>query len=295
MLVIVSFLPNSTIKNNLEHNLGETLINQEIVTPQSDLNTNIKYVKKINNFKNISANSRAALFVDKETGEILFEKNIDEKLPMASITKLMTALIAIENIEPNEILTVPKLNTRPLDSRMWLTEGDKIIFSELLNGLLINSASDAALTISNHVSGGEKEFAALMNEKAKLIGLNDTQFTNSVGWDEPNHESNVRDLVNLSNLALSNKQIRGVVKKKSYIAKSTTGKKYYLLNTNALLGLENYYGIKTGTTYAAGECVAVYYNDGEREIIGVLLNSQNRFGETEKIVEWIKENFIFYD
>jgi D-alanyl-D-alanine carboxypeptidase (penicillin-binding protein 5/6) len=293
-LLAVSLLPTSPQKASLEDSLKEVLLNQKVIENKEVEEVDIEAVEKTNDFEEMALGSSAALFIDRNSGEILYEKSAEKALPMASITKLMTAIIATEKIEDNEILTVPKLNTKPLDSRMWLTEGDKLKFSEILHGLLVNSGSDAALTISNHISGSEADFAALMNEKAKLLGLHDTQFTNSVGWDATNHRSTARDLVNLTNVALTNKQIKNVVKKRSYTAESENGKKYILSNTNLLLNNNTYLGAKTGTTFAAGECLATYYNDGDREIIGVVLNSPSRFGETQNTINWIKENYTFY-
>lgn len=248
--------------------------------------------EKSSKFETTSASALSALFIDEGSGEILFEKNKNKKLSMASTTKLMTALIAVEKLKLDEVVTVPSVSPRPLDSVVGLVTGDKIKVSELLHGLLIESGSDAALTISGKIAGGEHQFAALMNEKATILGLKNTQFTNSVGYDDQNHYSNAEDLIKLARVALSNKTIAEIVAKPSYVATSELGRKYHLSNTNKLLG-GVFKGVKTGTTFVAGECLISFYNDGTRKIIGVVLGSPDRFYETKNIIDWAKNNFVW--
>lgn len=293
-LIFISFFPNNEQRIKLEKTLKEITLGQEVSKNYQKKSKKINGIEKVVNYNEISLSANAALFIDKKSGEIIYEKNIDKKLPIASLTKLMTAIIAIENIKEDEILTVPQLSLSPLDSKMWLVAGDKIKFSELLHGLLMNSGADAALTISKHISGNDAEFSALMNEKSKILGLNNTEFSNSVGWDSPNNRSTARDLINLANIALSNKTITNIVGKKNYTAISINGRKYPLSNTNLLLNGTSYRGIKTGTTFAAGECLVTYYTDSESEILGVILNSPSRFEETQNTINWIQNNYKFY-
>jgi D-alanyl-D-alanine carboxypeptidase (penicillin-binding protein 5/6) len=206
---------------------------------------------------------------------------------------LMTALIVVENAKLTDIVTVPILVTQPLDTNMGLAVGDKITVNDLLHGLLIESGADASLALSNFVAGSEQKFVALMNERAAKLGIKDTQFTNSIGHDDTGHYSTASDIVKISRVALSNPQIAEIVSKKSYTATSTEGKKYFLSNTNLLLGTPYYMGIKTGTTFMAGQCLSSIYDDGVRRVYGVVLGSFSRFTETEDILEWTKRSYTW--
>lgn len=237
--------------------------------------------------------AKSAIFIDRESGKILYEKNKENKLPIASTTKLMTALIVYEKLETDKVIIVPKLTTRPLDSIMGIREGQKFTVLNLLHGLLIESGSDAANALVTAVSGNENSFVALMNEKANLLGLTNTQFTNSVGYDSNGNFSTAYDLAKLSKVFLKNELLSNIVNKSSYIASSESGEKYYLTNTNQLLNGITYKGLKTGTTFSAGECLISYYEEGDKKIIGVVLDSPARFFEANQATQWIKSNYIW--
>jgi D-alanyl-D-alanine carboxypeptidase (penicillin-binding protein 5/6) len=290
-LIALSFLPSFDIKNRIVDTLQGEMVKEPTIAIQENGSSQVP--EEAPNFSGLSSTSKAALFIDYESGRILFEKNKDLRLPMASTTKLFTALIALEHAEPTDIVTVPAHTILPLDTTMGLTAGDKVSVSDLLHGLLIQSGADASYALSNYVAGTEDNFVALMNERAAKLGLKDTQFTNSIGYDDTGHYSTASDLAKISGIALTNPLIAEIVSKKSYTAASQEGKKYYLSNTNLLLGAPNYKGIKTGTTFMAGQCLASLYDDGRSKIIGVLLGSGSRFAETEHIIEWTKSSFTW--
>lgn len=289
LTIFISLLPNSNLKNSYYEKIAQKVATKlpEQKQPEELKLVNIPQRKAE---YTIGTESSAALFVDVQSGEILFEKEKDKKLPIASTTKLMTALVAIDKLDLNEVITVPNYSLRPLDSAMGLTPGTKFKTSELLHGLLIDSAADAALTISAKL-GGEHEFASLMNEKTKILGLKNTQFSNSVGYDDPGNYSTASDLVAIARIALSSPTISGIVSKPSYTVTDENGRKYFVSNTNKLLSNPNFKGIKTGTTIEAGQCLITLFDDGEREIIGVVLASPERFGDTQNIIEWTKQAF----
>lgn len=291
-LLLISYLPNTDNKANLENEIKKQIGQTPITTENNNYTQSVTTTEKAENFQPLTASAAAVYFLDIRSGEVLLEKNAEKRLPMASITKLMTALIVAERLEMNEVLTVPLTSTRPGDSTAGLVYGDRLTVYNLLQGLLINSGSDAASALAKNISGSEADFVALMNEKATILGLSDTQFTNPVGWDDNGHYSTVHDLANLTSVALSNPTINEIVKKKTAKVVSTTGRTYYLTNTNLLLN-DYYLGAKTGTTYDAGQCFASYYRTVNQEIIGVVLNSPNRFSETKQIIEWIDDNYIF--
>jgi serine-type D-Ala-D-Ala carboxypeptidase (penicillin-binding protein 5/6) len=291
-LIFLAALPSFGYKSNLENRLTEAMIGKPNAQRQNQPQSSDPIIPiKTDPLSQAQAGASAAYFVDYNSGEVLYAKAENTKLPIASTTKLMTAIIATENLNQNQIVTVKPLNTLPLDSVMGLTNGDKIKVSELMHGLLIESGSDAAETLATSAGGTEAHFVALMNEKAKQYGLTNTQFTNPVGHDAYGNYSTASDLAKLSRIALSNKQIAEIVAKKSYVATSAPGKQYYLTNTNLLLSDPNYKGLKTGTTTDAGQCLIVLYDDGGRKILGVVLGSNDRFNETSGIIEWTKQAF----
>lgn len=289
LLLFVGIIPASNVKTDFERDLKGMIYKneEEQKIAVSDI---LNVPEKKAGYKEISADAQAALFLDFDTGEVFYSKNKDKRLSMASTTKLMTALIAIEELGLNQVITIPSVKTRFGDAVVGLASGDKVKVSELLHGLLIESGSDAALSFSHEISGSETEFAKLMNKKAKDLGLLNTNFQNSIGYDDASHYSTASDLAKLARVALSNKTIAKIVAKKTYYLTTESGKRYYLVNTNKLIG-GSYKGIKTGTTYSAGECLISLYNDGEREIIGVVLGSGDRFTDTKRIIEWTKKAF----
>ncbi|MBW6431806.1 serine hydrolase [Patescibacteria group bacterium] len=288
LLFTVALLPNSSKSNFWEEKLRERLDNRNIESEEITIDS---IPEEIEAFKEASVGARSAYFIDVKSGKILFDKNSEVKLPVASIAKLMTAVTVIGENELDEVVTISSQRTQLTDSTMGLILNDRLTIGELLHGLLINSGSDAALNLAAHTSGSEKEFVSLMNNKAKIFGLDNTNFTNPVGWDEVGNYSTAKDVANLARIALTSNTISEITTKKYYVAKSLNGRQYFLNNTNQLLGQNGYSGIKTGTTYRAGECLVTYYQDTEKEIVGVILNSPARYNETKYLVNWLESNF----
>jgi serine-type D-Ala-D-Ala carboxypeptidase (penicillin-binding protein 5/6) len=287
LFVILGFLPNFGFLESYENKIRSELL------PKIEKEESIKvFTPEKNNSLEIPVNSNAAYFVDWESGEILVAKNEKQRLPIASITKLMTALVAVKENTAEKVMTVPPVTYNGIDSTMGLSTGDRLKFKELLHGLLINSGGDAAKTIAVSTSGSETEFVKKMNETAKILELTNTNFSNVIGYDDPNNYSSAEDLAILARVALSNPHIKEIVSKKSYTATSETGKKYYLVNTNQLIG-PSFLGVKTGTTYGAGECLMSIYKEGDRQILGILLNSPGRFTETQNVIKWTREAFTW--
>lgn len=296
LFALVSLLPTHPLTDQAEVRLAEKLIPQKNIQPISESTEELKLPSvpdKITSPESISLGSRSALFADVASGKIIYEKNPDQKLPMASTTKLMTALLATEYLRPEQVVTIPSYTLRPLDAVMGIPVGTKIKTDELMHGLLMESGSDAAQAIAKIVAGSEAKFVALMNERAKLLGLNDTQFTNSIGHDDPTHYSTARDLVKLARIALESPDIAKIVGKPNYVATSVDGQKFYLVNTNKLIDGKVYKGVKTGTTFAAGECLITLYESDNKKIIGVVLTSPDRFSETRNLINWANRNFVW--
>ncbi len=247
------------------------------------------------NFPIVSA--QGALALDLDSGISLYEKNADQKLLPASTTKIMTALVAMDHYSLGEVITVGKTNVPADSQRLGLVEGEQMTFENLLYGLLVYSASDAAMTLAQNYPGGVESFVAAMNQKSVELHLNNTHFENPIGLDGYTHESTARDMVRLSEIAMENSEFAKVVGTKQIVIKSTDEKfAYPLTNINQLLGkVDGVLGVKTGWTVDARENLVTYVKRDGRRIMIAVLGSQDRFGETKELIDWIYGNYKWND
>ena len=200
-----------------------------------------------------SISARSAILIAAETGEALFEKAADERLPMASTTKIMTALAAIESMPLDTVVTVPAGAVGVEGSSVYLEAGEKLTLEDLLYALLLASANDAATAIALTVSGSVEEFAALMNEKAAALGLSGTHFTNPHGLYDEEHYTTAADLAKLTAYALENEVFAKIVStyKRTIPLNGDNGVRV-LINHNRLLRMsDDVIGVKTGFTKKA--------------------------------------------
>lgn len=237
--------------------------------------------------------ARGAIVIDANSKAILYQKNPDLKLLPASTTKIMTALIALENYSLNEVITIDIINTEPV--KMDLEVGEKITVENLLYGLLVGSANDAALALARHFPGGENGFIEAMNLKAKNLHLKNTQFTNAVGFDNFGQYTTVHDLSLLTAEAMRLDIFRRMVSTISItITDVDHTTSHELINLNLLLGqTPGLSGVKTGFTQLAGECLIAYIQRQNHQIITVILASNDRFGETKQLIDWVFTNFTW--
>jgi len=242
---------------------------------------------------NLKISARSAITMNVETGDIVYEKNIRKKLPVASLTKLMTALLAIEKIgNLNEQITISRNAVLTEGNSGNLKVGEKITAENLLRLLLVNSSNDAAVALAEYISGSEKQFVGLMNEKAKTLELKNTHFANSTGLDEEGNYSTVYDLVKLTKNILSEPPLLEIMRIQNSDVFSADGANvHHLRNTNKLLGKlpsVNIIGGKTGFTDQAGECLILItsHPENDQKIISVILGSEDRFGEMKKLVNY---------
>jgi len=235
----------------------------------------------------------AIMVVDIPSGTILFQKNPKSRLSPASITKIMTALVALEQYKMEDILTV---KTPIFEGRtMGLTPSERLTFENLLYGTLVHSANDAAYTIAENYPGGVEKFVQKMNEKAKELSLNDTNFANPIGFEEAGHFTTAQDLAYLATFALQNPIIAKIVGTAAItVADANFTRFYQLQNVNELLGkVPGVLGVKTGWTENAGECLVTAITKNDKEILIVLLSSKDRFGEAESLINWAFTNFTW--
>lgn len=253
--------------------------------PPYPVNRNISEPPKI---------STAGIYVlDIPSNVVLYEKNSREKFFPASTTKIMTALVALDHYKLDDVLTVKTVMNE--GRKMGLVSGEKLTFEALLYGSLIHSASDATYTIAENYSGGVENFVTKMNEKATSLYLSDTHFTNPIGFDDPNHYTTARDLAKLARVAIQNRIFAKTVSTKSITVSDVTYTYFHsLTNVNELLGrVAGVSGIKTGFTQTAGETLVSEVKKNGDDVLFVVLKSQDRFGETEKLIDWVFENFTW--
>ena len=231
--------------------------------------------------------ARAALLADARTGLILLEQNAHKRLPPASTTKIMTALIALEQGDLADVVTVPQMALATSQATMGLQPGEEVTLEDLLYGLLLVSANDAALTIAVHIGGSVEGFVALMNERAAALGLTDTHFVNPHGLDDPQHFTSAADLLTLTREALSNPDFARIV-----ATPEATVAGRPLVNTNQLLETyEGADGVKTGTTDAAGECLVASATREAGQAIVVVLGSNDRYADAEALLDFYFEHY----
>lgn len=233
----------------------------------------------------------SALVVDRDSKAIIYARNPDQELFPASVTKMITALVAWDAYSLDQVLEIGKV--RNVGRVMELEEGEKISFRNLLYGLLVQSGNDAAYALGDNYPGGLDAFVKAMNVKAEELNLFDTHFINPAGLDAYGHLSSAHDLALLGTELMKNDFLREIVNTRSIEVGDVDGKiTHKLSNVNQLLGkVEGLKGIKTGWTGYAGECLVAYTERNGHGIITVVLSSDNRFGETKKLVEWVFNNF----
>lgn len=273
----MSPLPNflTLSKNNQVTTLGLWLPSKSAVRKKDDL-------------EKLEISAKSALVYDLSTDKILFEKNPTEKLSMASLTKIMTAIVAIEKYKVTDKLKVRKEDLVGENS-MGLTTGEVLTFEELLYGLILLSGNDAAEVLANSYPGGRVEFIKAMNNKAKSLAASDTNFTNPTGLEgDGNQYSTAFDLVVITKYAMDFSLFREVVSTFEYNIEYTKNhKEFYLQNeTNLLTSYPGVKGVKTGFTQEAGLCLVTYLDYKDHEIIGIILGSERRREEMKELLDY---------
>lgn len=243
--------------------------------------------------------AHSVLVLDQDSAVVLYQKNARGKLLPASTVKMMTALVVLSHYQLNEVLTVGKANWEGQD--MELQEGERISVRALLYGLLVGSANDAAQVLAQSYPGGQQAFVVAMNKKTEELNLFDTYFANPTGLDTdeqgnllPNHSfTTTLDLARLTIQALSNPVFAQIVATSQIVVSDVTGKiTHRLFNINQLLGrIEGIKGVKTGWTEEAGECLVSFVERDGKRIVAVVLGSEDRFGETARLIKWVFANY----
>ena len=239
-------------------------------------------------------NSRIALIYDRASGRIMYEKNGNKQTPMASTTKIMTAIVVLENTNLKDTVTITSKAAGTGGSRLGLKKNDKITVNDLLYGLLLRSGNDAAVALAIHVGGSIEEFAQMMNDKAKEMGLTNSHFVVPHGLDNEGHYTTAYELAKMADYALNIAKFKEIVSCKTatiYI----NGYAKNINNTNQLLGsVSGVYGVKTGFTNGAGRCLVTACKRNDLDIITVIIGADTtkiRTTDTIKLIQYAYDNF----
>lgn len=241
--------------------------------------------------------ARSAVLMEQESGRILFEKNADEQLPPASITKVMTLLLVMEAIEENRIALTDMVTCSAHASSMggsqiWFKEGEQLSVDDLLKATCIASANDASVALAEHVAGSEDAFVDMMNRRAAELAMTNTVFMNTTGLDAPGHLSTARDIAIMSRELLRHERI--VEYSKVWMSSLRDGQTQ-LVNTNKLVRFYNgCTGLKTGTTDGAGSCLSASATRRGMSLVAVTLgsaNSADRFSAARGLLDYGFANF----
>jgi D-alanyl-D-alanine carboxypeptidase (penicillin-binding protein 5/6) len=231
--------------------------------------------------------SVGAAYLVKIDGREVWARNPDRRLAPGSLAKMMTGLLVVERSGLGEVATVSKAASRETGTRLGLAPGDRMPVVDLLAATLLGSANDACHALADHVAGSEGKFVALMNARARELGLAGTRFANACGHDAPGMHSTARDLARLAETAMGNPlfaRMAGIVR--GQVATADGRRKFLLENKNELVGrYRGTVGVKTGFTRGAGKClVAVAERDGVRVLL-VLLNAPDRWWMAEEMLD----------
>lgn len=245
--------------------------------------------------------ARSAILIEQKSGRVLFEKNADEILPPASITKIMTLLLTMEAIEQGKLTYDQKLTCSAYaasmgGSQIWLKEGEQFSVDDLLKATAISSANDASVLLAEAVAGSEEAFVQQMNEKAKELGMTNTTFCNATGLDAPGHLTTARDIAQMSRALLSYPKI---TEYSSIWMTDLRGGQTQLVNTNKLVRFyDGCTGLKTGTTNDAGSCLAASAVRKGLPLIAVTLGSKTsaeRFSAARGLLDYGFANYASVD
>ena len=240
-------------------------------------------------------NSRVAVIYDRASGNVIYGKEENKRYKMASTTKIMTAIVVIENSNLTDIVEVSRKSATTGGSRLGLSYEDKITVNDLLYGLMLCSGNDAAVALAEHVGGDIQGFAELMNKKAQELGLSNTHFVTPHGLDEEEHYTTAYELAKIADYALKNETFKKIVGTKEY-GVSINGNYKMLSNTNELLGnLNGVYGVKTGFTNGANRCLVTATKRENLDVICVVLGADTKKFRTQDSIKLIEYAFSNYE
>ena len=264
-------------------------VNEENVVKE---NENVEETK---NTLDLAKNATSAIMLEASTGEIIFQKNVNEKRPPASMTKMMSMLLIMENIEKGNLtfeeeVTASVYASSMGGSQIFLKAGEKMKVEDLLKGIAIGSGNDATVAMAERIAGTEEAFVKLMNDRAKELELNNTNFKNSTGLDAENHYSTAYDMSVIARELVKHKKILEFTGTYEDYLRKDSASPFWLVNTNRLVRFyQGVDGLKTGYTKEAGYCLTSTAEKDNMRLITVVMNepsTQIRNGETSSMLDY---------
>jgi D-alanyl-D-alanine carboxypeptidase (penicillin-binding protein 5/6) len=229
----------------------------------------------------------ASAYLVELNGDAVWARQADRRLPPASLTKLMTALLVIERNQPDDEVQIKLSAARETGARLGLKPGERFRLQDLLAATLIASANDACHALADHLAGNESAFVALMNRRAHALGMGNTRFFNACGHDEAGHHSTAHDLSLLAHALLEHPPVLGITSQTSAQIVTLDGQHHYTLhNKNALIGrYGGALGLKTGYTPNAGKCLVAYAKRGNNTVLLILLHGKDRWWDAVDVLD----------
>jgi D-alanyl-D-alanine carboxypeptidase (penicillin-binding protein 5/6) len=241
----------------------------------------------------LPVNAKAFVLMDPISGRILFEKNSEDKRAMASTTKIMTAIIALEN---GDLRSKVKVSSRAASiggSSFYLNSGEVLSLENMLYGLLLPSGNDAAVAIAEHIGGTEDNFVRMMNKKALELGALNTHFKNPHGLDDPEHYTTAKDLALIAKYALNIHKFREIVQTKSKEIKEGKNPRHIFSTNRLLWEFEGAIGIKTGYTGNAGKCLVASADNNIFQLLSIVLGTHDHFADSCTLLNYGFNNYQF--
>ncbi len=248
----------------------------------------------------LAKGARSAIMIEASTGRILYEKNKDEKLAMASMTKMMTLLLIMEEIEKgnlkwDEMVMASDYAASMGGSQIFLEPGEKMSVEDLVKGICIASGNDASVAMAERIGGTEENFVRMMNDKAKALGLSNTHFENACGLDHENHYSSAYDMSVIARELVSHERILKYTGTYEDYLRKNTDNSFWLVNTNRLV---RYYqgvdGLKTGYTKNALYCITTTAKRGEMRLITVVMGEESSSVRNQETTSMLDYGFSQY-
>ena len=248
----------------------------------------------------LAPSSKSSILIEATTGEIIYEKNSNEKLAPASMTKIMSLILIMEEIEKgslklDEVITVSQNASKMGGSQIYLEVNEKMSVDDLLKAICVGSANDAVVALAERIAGSEEAFVFKMNQKAKQMGLKNTNFKNATGLDTANHYSSAYDMAYMARELIRHKKILEYSGIYETYLRANTNKKFWLVNTNKLIktydGMD---GLKTGYTKEAGYCLTATAKKGDMRLIGVIMGEETSQKRNEEMTKMLDYGFNMY-
>lgn len=296
-IILSIIVQNSFILADDEDEDDNDIIEENIIN-QIQNSANLSTTSEVNGIQeNLqpAINSRRYVVYDRKSGLCIYGKNENKPMQMASTTKIMTAIIVLEKCKDlNSIISIDSVSAGTGGSRLGLKKDDKITVNDLLYGLLMRSGNDAAMSLAIYIASNKENFAKLMNEKARELGLENTHFVTPHGLDDPNHYTTAYELAKIADYALKNEIFAKIVNTQ-YTTILINNQTKELKNTNELLGrIDGVYGVKTGFTNGAGRCLVTAIKKENMDLIIVVLGAdtkKDRGTDTIKLINYVTKNY----